>query len=71
MAIFNSYVKLPEGKSQLTIFLSPNSANRQAFPRRWFGDPALSPLGASYGYFQLQREDATGDSGRKVPSQKK
>lgn len=33
----------------------------EAFPRRWFGDPALSPLGASYGYFQLQREDATGE----------
>ncbi|CAJ1332311.1 unnamed protein product [Effrenium voratum] len=27
----------------------------EVFPRRWLLDPALSPMGASYGYAQLQR----------------
>ncbi|CAK9108792.1 unnamed protein product [Durusdinium trenchii] len=29
-----------------------------SFPRRWLLDPALSPLGATYGYYQLQRDES-------------
>ena len=40
------------------------SAYGQVFPRRWLLDPALSPMGASYGYAQLQRGPEAGRRSR-------
>jgi len=36
----------------------PSTAAQEEFPRRWLPDPALSPLGSTYGYYQLQRQES-------------
>lgn len=37
---------------------STSHPSTQEFPRRWLPDPALSPLGSTYGYYQLQRQES-------------
>eukprot|EP00913_Durusdinium_trenchii_P003951 g3659.t1 len=55
-----SFLKIPEERIPGTQahYRAMPALDEASFPRRWLLDPALSPLGATYGYYQLQRDES-------------